>query len=109
MPSMMSRFFSFWTKKELEPETERNSKVTDSCDNRSAGSERQSPKPYPPQADAQRNLSETAHDGDSSPTYRLKRTVKHPDGCVSLYKRFNLQYVLRSIETVDCYVKVRVT
>ena len=106
---MMSRFFSFWTKKELEPETERNSKVTDSCDNRSAGSEPQSPKPYPPQADARVDLSETAHDGDSSQTSRLKRTVKHPDGRVSLYKRFNLQYVLRSIETVDCYVKVRVT
>ena len=106
---MMSGFFSFWAKKELKPETERNSKVADSCGNRSAGSEPQSPKPYPPRADAQLDLSGTAHDGDSSQTSRLKRTVKHPDGRVNLYERFNLQYVLRSIETVDCYVKVRVT
>ena len=82
----MSRFFSFWSKKSEKQETNRNG-LTGSSDHKLPGSEPESTK-----------LSQSST--------KAKRTVAHPDGCFSLYERFNLQYVLRSIETVDHYVKV---
>ncbi|KAK7491113.1 hypothetical protein BaRGS_00017677, partial [Batillaria attramentaria] len=75
----MARFFNFWTKKEPDIAQSQQGACV-------------SPPKSPLSSPVKTNII---------------RTEKYPEGSVNIYNRFDLQFVLQSIETADCYLKVR--